>query len=324
VAIGIVVGIVNCGGPPGGSITAPYVLSGFNRGGSSPYERPLRPNSWLSRDAASQDLLYITDLQEVRVFSYPKGRYQGTLLGFEEALGACVDQGGNVYIADGGYNGLFEYAHGGKKRLRAIYTGNPQDCSVDRSSGNLAVTNGVRSGRGGPGSVAVLTNAHGKPKYYRDPDFLYYDFCSYDDQGNLFVDGLAQPSGINFVFAELPKGGAKLMTITLNQAIGFPGGVQWDGQHVVVGDQDNATVYAFAINGSQGTLTGDTHFNGAEYVKQTWIEGQRIIAPNSESGSDPDPSVLIYRYPAGGSAVKTISKHVLEPQGAAVSKAPTN
>jgi hypothetical protein len=100
--------------------------------------------------------------------------------------------------------------------------------------------------------------------------------------------------------------------------------VQWGGQHVVVGDQDNATVYAFAINGSQGTLTGETHFNGTKYVAQTWIDGQRIIAPNQETGSDPDPSVLIYNYAAGGSAVKTISRHLHEPQGATISKAPTS
>lgn len=79
-----------------------------------------RSGSWMAPDAASQDLLYVTDLQEVRVFSYPRGRYEGTLVPFEEAIGTCVDQNGNVYIADIGYNRLFEYAHGGTKRLRAI------------------------------------------------------------------------------------------------------------------------------------------------------------------------------------------------------------
>ncbi len=163
--------------------------------------------------------------------------------------------------------------------------------------------------------------AHGKPKYYRDPDFFYYGFCGYDDKGNLFVDGLDK-SANSTVFAELPKSGAKLVTITLNQKIGSPGGVQWDGQHVVVGDIGSATVYAFAISGNQGILTGETHFTGAKSVTKSWIEGQRIIAPDSVGG--PGDKVLIYDYPAGGSPVKTISKHLLEPQGATISKAPAN
>jgi hypothetical protein len=126
--------------------------------------------SWVAPEAGSQDLLYVSDLQQVFVYSYPRGKYEGTLLGFKEAIGTCVDQKGNVYIADDD-GWLYEYAHGGDKRLRAIYTGNPQDCSVDRSSGNLAVTNGVRS-RTGAGGVEILRNAHGKPKNYRDPNFL--------------------------------------------------------------------------------------------------------------------------------------------------------
>jgi hypothetical protein len=275
--------------------------------------------SWMRQGVSKNDLLYVTDLQEVRVFSYPRGKYEGTLRGFREAIGTCTDHNGNIYIADLGYSQLFEYAHGGNKRLRAINTGNPQGCSVDPTSGNLAVTNDATFSKAG--GVAILTKAHGKPKYYRDPDFFYYVFCGYDGQGNLFIDG-ANESTNQTEFAELPKGGSKLVTITLNQKIGSPGGVQWDGQHVVVGDITNATVYAFAISGSQGVLAGQTHFNGAKEVVQTWIEGQRIIAPDSVIVGG--AKVLIYDYPAGGSPVKTISKHVLEPQGAVISKAPAN
>lgn len=318
VAMSIGVGIVSCGSLSEWT-TPSNGFSGLNS--SSGRNLPARRNSLLSNDAASQDLLYISDLQQVFVYSYPRVRYKGTLLGFEEAIGECVDQNGNVYIADIGYNRLFEYAHGSTKRLRAIDTGNPQDCSIDPTGGNLAVVND--SSPSGAGSVAILTRAHGKPTYYRDPDFKLYAFCGYDSQGNLFVDGLNKSLN-NTVFAELPKGSSKLVTITLNQKIGSPGGVQWDGQHVAVGDISNATVYAFAINGSRGTLTGETHFDGATEVVQTWIEGHRIIAPNTGPPSDPDPNVLIYNYPAGGSPVKTISRHVLEPQGATISKAPTS
>lgn len=64
--------------------------------------------SWIAPTARSHDLLYVTDQLEVHVFSYPRGKYEGTLIGFLEAIGTCVDQDGNVYIADQGYNRLFE------------------------------------------------------------------------------------------------------------------------------------------------------------------------------------------------------------------------
>ncbi len=284
--------------------------------------RAERGGSWMLPDAGPQNLLYVTDLQQVLIFSYPRGRYEGTLLGFQLAVGDCADADGNVYVADYGYGQLFEYAHGGTKRIRTLSPGDAGACAVDLTSGNLAVTNLASENRHNTGSVAIYTNAHGKPAVYHDRDFYHYYFCGYDDQGNLFVDGLRYPGGTgNFVFAELPKGGSQLTTITLDQYIGWPGGVQWDGQHIVVGDQNDATVYAFAINGSQGTLTGETQFEGAKAVVQTWIDGSKIIVPNAISGKP--GQVLIYKYPAGGPAVKKIARHLHQPQGATVSKAPT-
>src|SRR6202034_3377504 len=71
-------------------------------------------------------------------------------------------------------------------------------------------------------------------------------FCGYDDEGNLFVDGLSAPGTGHFALAELPKGGSALKTITPNQYIGWPGGVQWDGKHVAIGDQITPVIYQFS------------------------------------------------------------------------------
>jgi hypothetical protein len=97
--------------------------------------------SWMAPGAASQDLLYVTDLNTVEVFTYPRGKYQGTLRGFEFAIGICSDANGNVYATDEGYDRVSEYAHGSTKRLRTIPTGQSFGCSVDRTTGNLAIVN---------------------------------------------------------------------------------------------------------------------------------------------------------------------------------------
>ena len=54
------------------------------------------------------------------------------------------------------------------------------------------------------------------------------------------------------MFAELPKGGKSLQNITLNQTIGGPGGVQWDGKYAAIADQEAPGIYQFTVTGSVG------------------------------------------------------------------------
>ena len=135
----------------------------------------------------------------------------------------------------------------------------------------------LQGGSNGDGNVAIFKNAGGNPTYYKLSRFAEYFFCGYDNEGNLFVDGLSRGAG-DFVLAELPKSGDTLTKVDLNQYIGFPGGVQWDGKHLAVGDQ-TTNVYQFSIAGSQATLVGKTRLAGATYVKQFWIQNQTLIAP---------------------------------------------
>jgi hypothetical protein len=126
------------------------------------------------------------------------------------------------------------------------------------------------------------------------------------------------------VFAELPKGGSALKIITLNQSMGFPGGVQWDGQYMAVGSYyppptGKPVVYQFVVKGSKGTKVGTTALgSGASDVRQFWIQGHTIIAPNEYSSKS---DVLFYDYPAGGNATAKITAGVQGPAGAVVSQA---
>ncbi len=219
--------------------------------------------SWMAPDAPTQDLLYVSDTTWVDVYSYPEGKLEGVLRHFYIAQGMCVDQKGNVFITDEGNNKVYEYAHGGTKRLSVLEgSWRPVGCSIDPTTGNLA-TSGIED----YGDVAVYKGARGSPTTYKNSSFLEYFWCGYDDKGNLFVDGQNQTNA--FEFAELPKGSSNLKSITLKQSMGWPGGVQWDGKHMAVGSYyppptGNPVIYQFDISGSKGTRRARLNWLGSE------------------------------------------------------------
>jgi hypothetical protein len=273
----------------------------------------------MNPQARSGDLLYVsdTDTSEVYVYSYPSDKLVGALKDFRDPGGECVDKSGDVFITNTGDDEILEFAHGGTTPLATLSDPGyfPFGCSVDPTSGNLAVANNFASSGSGQGNVVVYTHAKGKPKGdYTDPNINQMLLCGYDDKGNLFVDGFTKGSG--FAFAELRSGSTTFTNITLNQSIGSPGGVQWDGKHVAVGDQSTNIVYQFSISGKKGTKAGSTPLTGAAEVVQFWIAGSKLIGPDA-GASD----VGIWNYPAGGSATKKITGLYI-PLGATLSKAP--
>jgi hypothetical protein len=286
-----------------------------DQGGIAGIVHPDHTKSWMAPDAKKDNLLYLTDEEadDVYVYSWPRGELKGTLTGFDAPNGECVDKAGEVFVANEDKSQILEYAHGGTSPIKTLSDPGqyPVGCSVDPTTGNLAVTN-IDTPKGGPGNVAIYTDAHGSPTAYTAAIFYYYFFCGYDNDGNLYVDGT--DTGNTFEFAELLSGGSSFTTVTLNQSIEFPGGVQWDGNHVAVGDQEEPYIYEFTISGSTGTKVGATPLNDTNDVAQFWKQGLKVVAPdflNSE--------VQIFRYPAGGMATKTIP-NISTPIGSVVSK----
>ncbi len=265
--------------------------------------------------AGRGDLLYVSDTEtsDVYVFSYPKGKLVRTLTGFTDPAGECVDKSGDVFITNTGASNILEYAHGGSTAVATLNDPGyfPTGCSVDPVTGNLAVTN-FSTSNSGPGNVILYRHAKGKPTgNYMDSAIDNMLLCSYDNAGNLFLDGLSQ--GNAFQFAELRKGGTSLFNVKLNQNIQNAGGVEWDGTNVAVGDQATNVIYQFAITGKKGQKVGSTPLSGATEVFQFWIDGSKVIGPNAY-GAD----VGIWHYPAGGSAIRTIGG-LYAPLGAVVS-----
>ncbi|MGA8534570.1 MAG: hypothetical protein WB615_10720 [Candidatus Tumulicola sp.] len=307
------------------------VLAACSNGGSQPpigapnalpQSRAIPTNAEHGRspmppEAKSGDLLYaaLGQADEVDVFSFPQGKLIQTLTGLNYPSGLCSDSAGNVWIATFYGNGgrMVEYAHGGTSPAASLNDPDfyPNGCSVDPSTGDLAVTNNSYDG---PGSLAIYKHAQGRASLYYDVPNLYnYDFCGYDNKGNLFVDGPG-------VLAELPKGGTTFTTISVDK--GSPGGqVQWDGQYITFATQNSSAIYRVKVSGSTGTVVGVTHLIGVGgQMNSSWIQGTTTLIPRGMGSEE----IGFWKYPAGGKpfAFLDLEKHS-HVHGVTVSLAPS-
>lgn len=261
-----------------------------------------RQGSWVAPDSVGRDLLYVSDVgtREVKIYSYPAGALQGTLAGFSEPWGLCVDAAGKVFVTDLTAMRIFEFPHGASKPSAILKDPGeePGGCAVDPTTGNLAVAN-VSTPYSGAGNLAIYQHARGKPKTYQDTAILYYQFCGYDGRGNLYVDGTKAGA---LQLAELPSGHSSLANIKLDQGIRFAGAVQWAGTSLAIGDYESNAIYRFRITGGLGTKIGETHLLGASFPIGFWIAGSTVIAPNDDGAN-----VMYWKYPAGGSHIKRIN-----------------
>lgn len=258
--------------------------------------------SWIRPSAVSQKLLYITDAgtNTVQIYTYPGLTYAGELTGFAHPLGICSDRAGNVWIADWDGGSVSEFAHGGTAPINVLSgLTYPYDCAINRKTGDLAVTVNQESGQ-----LAIFHNAAGRATFYSDRNFQSTAWLTYDDGGNLYVDGLDSTDA--FHYAELPSGSSTFTDITLNEGIAFPAGVKWDGHYVAIA---NGYQTIYQVQGS--TVIGDDNFyDPGDSLTGICIlpSGKRVIGAD-QLGADAD----IYAYPAGGNPVKSITGGLSRP-----------
>ena len=228
---------------------------------------PDHGRSWMTPAAATGDLLYISNFnsETVLAYSYPQDKLVGKLTGFKGPEGLCADKNGDVWIVNHTSADVVEYKHGGTKPIATLHDRgtSPISCSVDPSTGDLAVTDFE------PPDVSIYAHAKGSPKLYALPNAEWSYFCGYDDKANLFVDGWTGAT-LGFLFAELPKGKTSFTTIPLTGAIiYFPGDVQWDGKYVAVGDEE----YQHTASGYYESAIYQTTGAGGKIVHKTVLTG---------------------------------------------------
>jgi hypothetical protein len=264
-----------------------------------PSDSAVSKASWVIAGAATQDLLYVSDIgtNAVDILTYPAGKLVGSLHGFGAVAGLCSDKAGDVFVVDEA-GPVQMFAHGGSSPIRKLTTtGAPYGCAIDPTSGNLALTN-LSSYL--YGAIAVYAKAKGKPKEYNNKEVINTTlFCGYDGSGNLFASGTnrsAEP-----ILVTLPKKGGSLGYYKLDTSISNPTGVQWDGKYIAVGSRGQGLIYR--INGANGASEGKITLKNGTDIEQFWLQGSTLIGPNFTGGGH----LLFWRYPVGGSPTKTLS-----------------
>jgi DNA-binding beta-propeller fold protein YncE len=278
-------------------------------------------------EATGRDLLYVSSLNKVVIYAYPSDKVVGKLTGFSYATGLCSDQSGNVWVTDSRESQISEYAHGGTKQIAVLGDEDePVGCAVDPRSGDLAVANYTDN-------VYVYSHASGNPAIYTAPDFYNMQFCSYDESGNLFVDGWRARGENGFVvpgILKLSYGETQLRRFKLvgrrRTSLRSSGGLQWDGKRLVVGygGKYHNELYRISDLGQVGkitkkiTLTDGGFIPGdAPFILHTGTIVGRYNVNTTQY------YIALWSYPAGGPPVKEFKVNAkFVPAGLAVSTPP--
>jgi hypothetical protein len=312
-AIAAVLG--GCSGPQS-TIDAPVTHSD---------RQPGRPPS------GSGALLYAASADNnILIYDYP-GHVLEQSFDLPSPVGACSDANGNVFITGLGDGSLYfgyvyEFAHGGSSPIAILPelrypSGSPAGCSVDLTTGNLAVANGE--------NVAVFTGAQGTPTYYSVSGLYTVNSCAYDDQGNLAASGLADSTS-NLGLAMLWSGAKQFQTYTIENPPSSRGSaIQFDGRqfgivNFIANSAANLYRMTFTHSGlhfhSMVWLRSGRHSKGHTFLPVfTWIAGRTIIAPYGQN----DSWIGFWKYPGGGRVQSFFNTHREDVRAVTVSVPPS-
>jgi len=270
-----------------------------------------------ARRTTSGSLLYLTSGGVVLVYSFPQLKLVYTLRKLVHPAGLCTDASGNVFVTELEGRRITEYAHGGTAPIARLSDpgAEPIACSVDPTTGNLAVANFATTSFG-QGNVAVYAHATGTPTTYATPagtQWFSVNACGYDASGNLYFAGVDY-SGFT-VDGELAAGSGRTLDISIAATFTGPGQVQWDGTNITFADRGSGEIYQFVAHGNVLSQVGQVKFKRSGRVDQSWISGNLVVAPQVDGNV-----AYVYAYPHGGMPAKTISGLHL-PFGATVSTA---
>jgi hypothetical protein len=253
--------------------------------------------SRINAPAFRGNLVYLAVYGGVSVYSYPGGKHIRTLTGHKHPVTLCSDTGGNIWVIDSdshNHSVLLKYAHGGSEPMASLQLSEHVDaCSVDPSSGNLAV--GTSNS-----NVAIWTDAQGSPTLYSTSAFFKETgTISYDGSGNLYMRSLSgRESG-----AWLPKDGTTVMQFHITK-IGYYG---WDGRYFVVGPANGYTdtLTLYELHDGNGKVAGKVSLKNCapNYERSFSIADSELAA---SCGIDETNSLNYYKYPQGGNSIKMI------------------
>lgn len=290
-------------------------------------QTPLTKNqaiTGLPSDTKNKDLIYVTNVTSVLIYSFPNGKYLGELKAFKNASGACSDAKGNVFFTDVTTGDIYKYPHGARKPSATYKTHiglDPFGCAFDSTTGNLAAT-------GSGDETDIFEPGKSKPLVLKDPKMSFNNLCSYDNRGNLYVGGTSNAS--EPIVEKLSAGRRTFETLALDASVDTSGPIRWDDGRLLMISYGNANhkiaiprLIQFAVHGLQTVKTGTVKLNKPAYgIDSFAIASGRMVASNWEGRKQNfAKTLLVFDYPAGGDPTAIITKNVNTPRGVAVSLA---
>jgi hypothetical protein len=283
--------------------------------------------SWMSPEAQGEDLLYAsvqttccaTGGADVEVFSYPQGKLVGELSVTKDTMfGLCSDRRGHAYVtlfntSGSGYSTyIYKYRHGEAHPIAKFLDPWSADaCSVDPTTGNLAVANWFTGGSKQEGNVVVYDQATGKYAVYSGGSPIdWYRWCAYDTNGNLYVDGESNPSG-RVSLAVLPKGQNAFSGISLNRSSFLPYSLQWYANDLVIAGYEGSigpeTLLKVHLKGTKASIVRTAILKDAG---QNWGADSQFVIRDQHiiSGGYPGYYLHAWYFPKGGFPFQRIAR----------------
>src|SRR5580704_314853 len=252
---------------------------------------------------------YMSVSNAILEYDYPKSDKSIGQISVGGGAGECADvlygaAKRDFWVTVPGANAYDEFALGGNKPIKTLTesVGLAANCAMDPTTGDLAATILNK------GDVVIFAHTSHRGNTITTGLFEAY-FDGYDDNGNLFVDGVN--NSLTFALVELPKGSSSFENISISNTVAFPGAVQWDGKYLTVGDQESHAIYRYGVSGTTATLKGTVSLTGASDCGQTWIgSGGVVFCPDSGNTQGE-----VYKYPAGGSPIAILTTNGYGPGG---------
>jgi hypothetical protein len=267
---------------------------------------PAMGKTEIAQAKKSSAFLYAVNREDyqVDVFTYPQGEAVGDIRYDFWVSGSCSGIDGAVWVAYGNYNDhamrVDEFARGATTPETTIAGPgeNPLGCSQDAKTHDLAVAT-----TGGEEDKALLAVFPDAPRYapvsYTPISDATYEFCAYDGNGNLFVNGI-EGSERSFFLIELKKGQKKFTTITTDRTFESPGGMVWFKGSLLMADGSGTSIYRMLLSGKKAKTIETATLDKAAYLDyQFGFHNNQIVASPSVNSSQPY-GISYWKFPLGG------------------------
>jgi hypothetical protein len=244
-------------------------------------------------------LLYVVTKGAVAMLTYPQGKKVGSFTTNEAAAFICSDpRNGDVFVPQ--FGEIERYAYAGTTPIATLTpppnVGGLGGCSVDPTTGNLAVVAGPIGSKENKGFVLVYNGGEGKATTYSSAKMRLNVYPAYDSSGNLFVIGYDEHE--TFALNELASGENKFMHITGVNGLNLASKDQWDGTYLTIA-LPKGTIAQVQISGSSGTVANYVNLqygDGGYY----WIQDGSIVEASTMVQKKNNIGIGIWPYPAGG------------------------